>query len=136
MPGYFAAIGTFLLAAFIIYLSYICSKYLGRGLAKNGSSRYMRLVDQMVVGQNRTLVIVQAGSQYLLLGITQEQIQILAEIPEEDLIPLSAEGGENPLDFGQILAKLGKKRMTAWCDAGSEEVRLWITTHLWIIMRL
>ena len=68
MPGYFAAIGTFLLAAFIIYLSYICSKYLGRGLAKNGSSRYMRLVDQMVVGQNRTLVIVQAGSQYLLLG--------------------------------------------------------------------
>ena len=110
MPGYFAAIGTFLLAAFIIYLSYICSKYLGRGLAKNGSSRYMRLVDQMVVGQNRTLVIVQAGSQYLLLGITQEQIQILAEIPEEDLIPHPAEGGENPLDFGQILAKLGKKK--------------------------
>lgn len=110
MPGYFAAIGTFLLAAFIIYLSYICSKYLGKGLAKSGSSRYMRLVDQMAVGQNRTLAIVQVGSQYLLLGITQEQIETLAEISEEDLIPLPAESGQSGLDFGQILAKLGKKK--------------------------
>lgn len=110
MPGYLTAIGTFLLAAIIIYLSYICSKYLGKGLVRSSSSRYMRLVDQMLVGQNRSLAIVQIGTQYLFLGITQEQIQTLAEISEEDLIPLSTDSKENALDFGQILSKIKAKK--------------------------
>ena len=33
MPGYLTAVVTFLMAAGIIYLSYLCSKYLGKGLA-------------------------------------------------------------------------------------------------------
>lgn len=110
MPGYVTAIGTFLLAAFIIYLSYICSKYLGKGLAKSSRSRYMRLVDQLIVGQNRTLAIVQVGEQYLLLGIAQEQIQTLAEFTEEDLIPIADMDSEPVMDFSQILSKLGKKK--------------------------
>ena len=82
MPGYLTAVVTFLMAAGIIYLSYLCSKYLGKGLAKTGRSRYMRMVDQMVVGQNRTLAIVQVGDRYLLLGAGQEQVQTLAELSE------------------------------------------------------
>lgn len=110
MPGYLTAIGTFLLAAIIIYLSYVCSKYLGKGLVKGSASRYMRLVDQMIVGQNRSLAIVQIGTQYFFLGITQEKIQTLAEISEDDLIPLSTDSGENALDFGQILSKIKMKK--------------------------
>lgn len=110
MPGYLTAIGTFILAAIIIYLSYVCSKYLGKGLIKGSASRYMRLVDQMIVGQNRSLAIVQIGARYLFLGITQEKIEALAEISEDDLIPLSTDSGENALDFGQILSKIKIKK--------------------------
>lgn len=110
MPGYVTAIGTFLLAAFIIYLSYICSKYLGKGLARSSRSKYMRLVDQLMVGQNRTLAIVQVGEQYLLLGIAQEQIRTLGELTEEELIPLPEMEIDATLDFSQILSKLGRKK--------------------------
>lgn len=110
MPGTIAAIVTFVLAAGIIYLSYICSKYLGKGLAKTGSSQYMRLVDQMAVGQNRVLEIVQVGGRYLLLGVSQDKIETLAELSEEDLLPLGGEEGEPAMDFGRLLSKLGRKK--------------------------
>lgn len=110
MPGYLAGIVTFLLAAFIIYLSYVCSKYLGKGLVKTGNSKYMRMVDQMIVGQNRTLVIVQAGERYLLLGVGPERIETLAELSEEELIPLGGEEGEPVLDFNQLLSRIGRKK--------------------------
>lgn len=110
MPGVLTGIITFLLAAIIIYLSYICSKYLGKGLVRNSSSQYMRMLDQMIVGQNRTLVIVQVGGRYLLLGVGSDKIQTLAELSEEDLLPLGEEGQEAPVDFAQLLSRIGRKR--------------------------
>ena len=53
---------TFIAAVFIIYLSYVVSKYVGRGMNKNGNSHYMRVVDQLMVGQDRYVAVVQAGT--------------------------------------------------------------------------
>ncbi|MCI8557807.1 MAG: flagellar biosynthetic protein FliO [Lachnospiraceae bacterium] len=110
MPGVLTGIVTFLLAAIIIYLSYICSKYLGKGLARGGSSQYMRMLDQLIVGQNRTLVIVQAGGRYLLLGVSSDKIETLAELSEEDLLPLGGGDQDTPMDFAQLLLRIGRKK--------------------------
>ena len=110
MPEYLTAVGTFLLAAVIIYLSYICSKYLGKGLVRSSSSQYMRMLDQMIVGQNRTLAVVQAGERYLLLGVGPDRIEMLLELSEEDLIPIGGEGGEQTVDFGRLLSRIGRKK--------------------------
>ena len=110
MPGFFTGFVTFLMAAVIIFLSYVCSKYMGKGLVRASSSRYMRMLDQMIVGQNRTLVIVQAGGRYLLLGVGPDKIQTLAELSEEDLLPLGGAEGEPSLDFGRILSRIKRKK--------------------------
>lgn len=115
MPAAITGFVTFLLAAVIIWLSYICSKYFGKGLVKNNSSRYMRMLDQLIVGQNRTLVIVQAGERYLLLGVGPDRIQTLAELSEEDLLPLGEENGEMPMDFSRLLSQIRRKK-----DSGEE----------------
>ena len=44
---------TFIAAVFIIYLSYLCSKYIGKGMNRSGNSHYMRVIDQLMVGQDR-----------------------------------------------------------------------------------
>ena len=44
-----SAIATLIIVVLIIYGSYIASKYIGKGLAKNSSSRYMRLIDQITL---------------------------------------------------------------------------------------
>lgn len=81
---------TFLLAAGIIYLSYLASKYIGKGTNMNQRSRYMRVLDQIAVGQDRCIAIVQIGMKYFLVGIASGQVNILSEIQEEDLVQIHA----------------------------------------------
>lgn len=107
---------TVVVVAFIIYLSYLASKYLGRGIAKSSSSRYMRLIDQITLGQERYIAIVQVSGKYLLVGITAGQINILSELSDEELYSLAPEdenGEVRTPDFRGMLDKLndlGRKR--------------------------
>lgn len=109
-------IATFIIVAFIIYLSYLASKYLGRGMGRSGNSRYMRVIDQLPLGQDRHIAVVQVGGRYLLVGVTAGQISILSEIKDEELFPLAPEEEDSKtqqLDFRKMLGKLndlGKKR--------------------------
>lgn len=109
-------IATFIIVAFIIYLSYLASKYLGRGMSRGSNSRYMRMIDQLTLGQDRHIAVIQVGGRYLLVGVTAGQISILSEIKDEELFPLVPEeegGGTQQLDFRKMLGKLndlGKKR--------------------------
>ena len=100
---------TFIIVILIIYLSYLVSKYIGRGLARGNSSKYMRLIDQITLGQDRHIAIVQIGDKYLLVGITSGQINVLSEIDDEALFPLSPdsdEAGMRTPDFKTIMGKL------------------------------
>lgn len=107
---------TFLAAILIIYLSYLASRYIGKGMGKLQNSRYMRLIDQITVGQDRHIAVLQVGDRYLLVGITAGQINILSEIQEEELLPLSPvseENGKKIPDFKSFVDKLSdtaKKR--------------------------
>lgn len=109
-------VSTFIMVVLILVLCYLVSKYVGKGLNKNSSSRYMRLIDQIVVGQDRYIAIVQVSGKYLLIGITAGQICALSELQDEELFPLSPEPGNgvaNALNFKAMLEKLGdfgKKR--------------------------
>ena len=103
-------IATFVAVIVIIYLSYLASKYIGKGLGRNGSSRYMRLIDQITLGQDRHIAIVQVGGKYLLVGVTSGQISLLSEVSDEDLFPLepdNAEGEGKIPDFKTMIDKLG-----------------------------
>lgn len=106
---------TFFVAVIIIYLSYLCSKYIGKGANANRRSQYMRVIDQIPVGQDRHLAIVQIGIKYFLVGIASGQVNVLSELQEEDLIQIAAPdktfGGENG-NFKDTLEKwksLGKR---------------------------
>ncbi len=103
-------IGTFIVVILIIYASYIASKYIGKGLTKNSSSRYMRLIDQITLGQDRHIAIIQVSGRYLLVGVTAGQIHVLSELQDEDLFPLSPdekEGEPGVPDFKSVVEKLG-----------------------------
>ena len=111
-----SVIFTFIAVVLIIYLSYLVSKYIGTGLNKSGSSRYMRLVDQITMGQDRHIAIIQVSNKFFLVGITAGQISVLSELQDEELLPLApdiSEVGANALDFKAMMDKfsdLGKKR--------------------------
>ena len=108
---------TFFVAVIIIYLSYLCSKYIGKGANASRRSRYMRVIDQIPVGQDRHLAIAQIGIKYFLVGIASGQVNVLSELQEEDLIqiatPEKLSGGEfgnfkDTLEKWKTLGKRGK----------------------------
>lgn len=105
-----SAILTFIAAVVIIYLSYLVSKYVGKGMNRNGSSHYMRVLDQLMVGQDRYVAVIQAGDRYLLLGVTSQQINLLRELDAEDLIQLNSDTGRGSAkvpEFKELLSGLG-----------------------------
>lgn len=108
-----SAIFTFVAAAAIIYLSYLCSKYIGKNMNKSSSSKYMRLIDQIVLGQDKHIAVIEVSDKYLLVGVTAGQINILTEFQKNELEPLMKEsaGTENRnSEFRVLLEKLNNPK--------------------------
>ena len=49
------------------------------------SSPNMKVVDRIALGQDKSLVITKVGTKYFLLGVSSSGINMLKEIPFEDL---------------------------------------------------
>lgn len=113
LSGMLTAVGTLCIVVLIIYLSYVAAKLVAKGSIRAGHSQYMRMVDQMPVGQNRSVSVIQVGDRYFLLGIAEREISMLAELEEEGLVPLEIEGSASQAampDFKDLMEKLGKAR--------------------------
>lgn len=93
----------------VIYLSYVFSKYLAVGAGKISGARYMRIVDRLMLGQDKMVAIVQIGTTYYVAGVTADNIQLLKELEGEDLIEMSVsdDGAKMPFsnNFQAALSK-------------------------------
>lgn len=113
LEGMLTAIGTLCIVVIVIYLSYLAAKFISRNPIRGGRSRYMRMIDQMPVGQSRAVSVIQVGDRYFLLGIAEKQVSMLAELEEEGLVPLEM---DEPMmrasvpDFKDLMEKLGEAR--------------------------
>ena len=113
LGGMLTAVGTLCIVVLIIYLSYVAARLVAKGSARSGHSQYMRIVDQMPVGQGRSVSVIQVGDRYFLLGIAEKEIGMLAELEEEGLIPLQIEGSgpQAPAaDFKDLMDRLGEAK--------------------------
>ena len=113
LGGILTAVGTLCIVVLIIYLSYVAARLVAKGSVRAGRSQYMRMVDQLPVGQDRSVSVIQVGDRYFLLGIAEKQIYMLAELEEEGLIPLEIEDAAIPTampDFKELMHKLGEAK--------------------------
>lgn len=111
LKGIFSAVFTLAVIILILYLTYVCTKMIGKNSIHRGKSRYIKIVDQIVLAQDKSVAIVQVGEQYHLIGIASGQITMLSEVDESQLIPLTtSETTQQPPDFKELLLKLGNKR--------------------------
>ena len=51
-----------------------------------GLSKHMKIVGALVVGQKERLVLVEVQGEWLILGVTSQQIQVLHRIPKPDQV--------------------------------------------------
>ena len=88
-------------------------KYLTKrlGTVKNGS--YMRIIDRVVIAQDKQIALVELKSKILIVGITQQRIETLGELDRSEFDVLEQ---ENPNDLN------GKKSSSAFVQMLGEKL--------------
>lgn len=87
---------------FIIWFVYRSSKWLAkRNIGLTTSGRYINIIDRVAVGQDKYILMLKTGSKHLLVGISNNSVQILTELDESDITEIKV----NPpkVDFQSIL---------------------------------
>ena len=70
----------------VIALAYYATKWLSKRYVTQGQkTKYMKVIDRIGLGQDRTLNIVQVGEKVMLLGVTQHRIEKICDIDIADM---------------------------------------------------
>lgn len=106
--------------AVVLAAAYYVTRYLsGKGL-KKGKNKNLKVVETLPLGFDKSLLLVKAGEQYLLLGSTQKNISFISVIDQEKLaMESSSEVYDNLDDAGieSYIDKLGSR------DAGINTIK-------------
>ncbi|MGB4440264.1 MAG: flagellar biosynthetic protein FliO [Sedimentibacter sp.] len=90
-----------------MFLTYYCTKWISTKTNVINKSKYMNIVDRIMLGQNQFLAIAEITDKYYLLSITEKEINIIKELDDFELKPDDKK--EDSIDFNKILAKFLKK---------------------------
>ena len=82
----------------VLYLSYLFSRYLAIGAAKISKSKFIKVVDRVVLGQDRLLLIATIGGRSYLIGASAHSIQLLTELENNEMFDDNTP--EKTSDFG------------------------------------
>ena len=91
----------------VLFLTYYGTRWLSKKSVPGLKSKYMKITDRMMLGQNKFLAIAEINNKYYLLGVTENNISILKEL--DDFHPLP-EGIEENMYFDKILNKFMKSK--------------------------
>lgn len=72
-------------------------------------SKYINIVDKIVLGQNKYLAIVEISDKYYLLSITDSNINIIKELEEFEPSSVEVDSFSANLEFNKILSRFIKK---------------------------
>ncbi|HHY39620.1 MAG TPA: flagellar biosynthetic protein FliO [Syntrophaceticus sp.] len=101
----------------VIVLIFLLIKFLQRQMPFTRSGRWMRILDQVVIGQNRALILAEIAGKIYVLGITEHNITKLLEIDDPSKVALfSAEEMEEVYSDS-----LWKRTLEQFCGGN----RLW-----------
>ncbi|NLP17911.1 MAG: hypothetical protein GX376_02330 [Firmicutes bacterium] len=93
----------------VITLFYISAKFLKSKWGSSTAAVHMAILDRLVLGVNKDIYIVRLGQDYLVLGVTGENISLLQKVEEPDLLTelqMQQEVGEGA--FEKILSRQGE----------------------------
>ncbi|MBX6371449.1 MAG: flagellar biosynthetic protein FliO [Acidothermus sp.] len=86
------------------------------GIAARHPRRLVEILDRRQLGRSAAVAVVRVGDRTMLLGVTESQIQVLADLPASEIEeePVSGTGAENSVDRSPIsLGELLQRRIGA-----------------------
>ncbi|NLB17492.1 MAG: flagellar biosynthetic protein FliO [Syntrophomonadaceae bacterium] len=72
--------------ALIIFLAWGMIRFFGRSMNTSFQGRWIKVIEQISLGTNRSISVIEIGGRSFLIGITDHSISLLTEIEDPDLI--------------------------------------------------
>lgn len=83
------ALGILLVLIVVLYLSYLCTRYVGtraRGVGFGGGAQHIRVLEQSRCSQEASVALLQVSERLFLVGVTPQNVSLLAEIDDDALL--------------------------------------------------
>ena len=85
-----------LVIAFVMYMSFLFTRFIGNRTSRMNKAEYMKIIDRLAVGQDRFLLIVSINNGYYLISATAKEVRILKQLDDFKEIP---PGVPQPMSF-------------------------------------
>ena len=110
-------VGAVIALGAVLYLCYLFSKLMGKKMTSITASANIKVLEKVVLGQDKFLIIAKVGNSCCLIGVTGQEIRILKELDESELTPARE---AKPGGFMEVLGLAMKQRGGKAVD-GSEK---------------
>lgn len=104
-------LGSLVLFVLILVLAWFCVRWLGGQYRLNTTGSRVKVLERIALAPDRSLLVVRAGGQVLLLGVTSQHIEKIAELDPEEFPdePVPTVGNDK---FSVALEAVLKKNFT------------------------
>lgn len=92
----------------VLTVTYFVTKWVASYQKDKNRSKNFEIIETMRITSNKYLQIVKAGEKYLVIGIGKEEINILAELPREE-VKICTEDAKPFLKFKEVLERTKKQ---------------------------
>lgn len=117
----------------VLYLCYLFSKFIAKKVNKSADSTNIHILEKVALAQDKGLALAEVCGKHYLIGFSNNGVEILQELPQEDIKSQQPTMTDNFLDIlnstmknrwdvktlGRINAKPDAKRNIE--DVGNEE---------------
>ena len=93
--------------AFVVVMAYFVSRFLSGRFQHQAAANGGRILEHLALGPNKSVCVVEIGGKVVLLGVTEHQVNLLAEIEDADEIDrLRRQAVAQPVDMGAFASQL------------------------------
>ena len=114
MESFLQLISALLIFAFVLLLTYFTTRWLGTYQKGRMKSKNLQVIESLSAGNNKSICLIKAGTEYLVVAVGKDEIHPLATLKEEQLTDVSFLNEEvNTMvsgeSFQEILGQLKEK---------------------------
>lgn len=107
LKSLFSMLFSLIMMIAVLFAAYYTTRWLGSKTAVGRGSSNIKILDRMLLSQDKTLVILEVAGQCMLFGITQQSIQKICDLDAGRLQPSSATEPFSTIFLEALKGKIG-----------------------------
>lgn len=112
MESLLELIGVLLIFVFVLVITYMCSKWMAGFQKTTMKNKNLQVIESIPAGSNKTICLVKAGTQYIVVAVGKDEIHPLTTLTEEQLSDVSflnEDSSKKEESFQEIFGQLKNK---------------------------